>query len=648
MEPRAGETKETMQALVIVCLLVTLVRAAKIHWTKEVELPEKAKLKSIQNTFTYAGILFPAADVLELNLRWSVNGTRSAQFAAEVHDNVDLIEQRFVGAPDELRALLKERLGYLEERVNASVLQEQDAMREIAKAASYSEAMGDGLREIRSIFSNIFMLLMGVESSALSSRVDRVADGLAQTSKEVLVNRDHIKELANLTQKMAYDFTTSLRAEQVTDGLAHIANKVIYEHRQAILFYRAIARGELKLEILPSTQYDYIMAHLDKVTREAGVKTVKRDLVNAPHTARLEGDDLRISIYVAVYPRNVLPLDSYHPLPGIFSYENRLFQTGKPQEALVAVSQDGTLNMDLTLEEYGGCHREQALIVCFGQRVLSKVVKSCSMARFKKDLEATIEHCDLHPMPKEAAFWMHDSKSLEFVSQRHEAPQVNKTCGNKTTSYHQEHLALETGCVYETKDLLVYGRSRLSADLHLEAPFQFQFKPHDLPPFHQERLRMLEFDDFRGYDKHDFDGYDLFHHVGVIVLLVAVGLLVVVAVAGLGYCLWTRKTRMARLLEDLVDDVGGAEGRPQDEVAGAHPPEAGGRAGTATPPQSRASTARYQRTSGRSFRLLLVPGPKEGHQPLLDNDSADDIVGPPPEELEAEAGAQDRPPEAQL
>ena len=78
-----------MQALVIVCLLATLARAAKIHWTKEVELPEKAKLKSIQNTFTYAGILFPAADVLELNLRWSVNGTRSAQFAAEVHDNVD-------------------------------------------------------------------------------------------------------------------------------------------------------------------------------------------------------------------------------------------------------------------------------------------------------------------------------------------------------------------------------------------------------------------------------------------------------------------------------------------------------------------------------------------------------------------------------
>ena len=148
---------------------------------------------------------------------------------------------------------------------------------------------------------------MGVESSALSSRVDRVADGLAQTSKEVLVNRDHIKELANLTQKMAYDFTTSLRAEQVTDGLAHITNKVIYEHRQAILFYRAIARGELKLEILPSTQYDFIMAHLDKVTEEAGVKTVKRDLVNSPHTARLEGDDLRISIYVAVYPRNVLP-----------------------------------------------------------------------------------------------------------------------------------------------------------------------------------------------------------------------------------------------------------------------------------------------------------------------------------------------------
>ena len=104
---------------------------------------------------------------------------------------------------------------------------------------------------------------------------------------------------------------------------------------------------------------------------------------------------------------------------------------------------------------------------------------------------------------------------------------------------------------------------------------------------------------------------------------------------------------MARLLEDLVGDVGGAKERPQDEIADAHPPEAGGRAGTATPPPPRASTARYRKTSGRSFRLLLVPGSREGHQPLLDNDSADDIVGPPPEELGAGAGAQDRPPEAQ-
>ena len=131
---------------------------------------------------------------------------------------------------------------------------------------------------------------------------------------------------------------------------------------------------------------------------------------------------------------------------------------------------------------------------------------------------------------------------------------------------------------------------------------------------------MLELDDFRGYDKHDFDGYDLFHHVGVIVLLVAVRLLVIVAVAGLGYCLWTRKTRMAQLLEDLVDDVGGAEGRPQDGVADTTPPEAGGRGGTATPPPTRASAARYRRTSGRSFRLLLVPGSRDGHEPLLDNE----------------------------
>ena len=41
-----------MLALVTVCSVAAFAQAAKIHWTKEAELPEKAKLKSIQNTFT--------------------------------------------------------------------------------------------------------------------------------------------------------------------------------------------------------------------------------------------------------------------------------------------------------------------------------------------------------------------------------------------------------------------------------------------------------------------------------------------------------------------------------------------------------------------------------------------------------------------
>ena len=80
-----------------------------------------------------------------------------------------------------------------------------------------------------------------------------MARGLAETSKEILVNRNDIKELVNMTAPLGKDFSTMIRDKQVTDGLSHEDNKEIYEHQQTVLFYRTLARGELKLELLPSS-----------------------------------------------------------------------------------------------------------------------------------------------------------------------------------------------------------------------------------------------------------------------------------------------------------------------------------------------------------------------------------------------------------
>ena len=588
-------------------LLLLLAHGASgghIHPASQVKLPEKASLKSIHNAYIYAGTLYPAADVMELNLKWSVNATRTAYFAKQIVRNAGLIANRFVGAPEDIRDLIQERLAYIVSRINSSAVQEQNALKELSEADTRRRLEQKGEVDIRSFFSNAFMFLLGIQDQAMSARVDKMAGGLAQTSKEVLVNRDHIKELANMTNTLGTDFSTIIQAEQVTDDLSHEANKEIYEHRQGVLFYRALARGELKLELLPSAQYEFIQNHLDRVTASYGVRTVKKDILDAPHHVRLEGDDLKISLYVAVYPNNVRTMEAYHPLPGLFSYEGKMFKTDKPEEALIAVSEDGHLNVDMTLEEYGACHRDQASIICFGQRVLNKVVKSCSMARYLKNLEDTIRLCNLNPLPEDAAFWVYDTKSLSFLSKKHQAPEVNRTCGNTTTTYHVEHLALETGCKYETRDLLVYGKSRLTSDLHIDVPFQHQFKPSRLPLFHQRRLQMLEFDSFRGYDQHDFDGWDLFHHVGTIVLI-AVVTIVLAGVVAVGLYLWKKEKTPFKLLEEAAEVCGHEMHPPGHTTQDESMAEGGGRVATATqtPPTSK-KICRGQKEQNDKKRLL--------------------------------------------
>ena len=70
-----------------------------------------------------------------------------------------------------------------------------------------------------------------------------MAGDQALKSKDILVNRDNICELANLTAAVLRDFSNLLHAEQVTDDVSHTANKEVYEHQQVALFYCALVRG---------------------------------------------------------------------------------------------------------------------------------------------------------------------------------------------------------------------------------------------------------------------------------------------------------------------------------------------------------------------------------------------------------------------
>ena len=118
-------------------LLLLLAQGASsrhIHPASQVKLPEKASLKSIHNAYIYAGTLYPAADVMELNLKWSVNATRTAYFAKQIVRNAGLIANRFVGAPEDIRDLIQERLAYIVSRINSSAVQEQNALKELSEA----------------------------------------------------------------------------------------------------------------------------------------------------------------------------------------------------------------------------------------------------------------------------------------------------------------------------------------------------------------------------------------------------------------------------------------------------------------------------------------------------------------------------------
>ena len=140
--------------------------AARIHPASEVRLPEKASLKSIHNAYIYAGTLYPAADVLELNLKWSVNATRTAYFAKQIVRNAGLIANRFLGAPEDIRDLVKKRLSYIVNRVNSSTVHEQEALKELSEADTRRRLEQKGTINVRSFFSNAFMFLFGIQDQA--------------------------------------------------------------------------------------------------------------------------------------------------------------------------------------------------------------------------------------------------------------------------------------------------------------------------------------------------------------------------------------------------------------------------------------------------------------------------------------------------
>ena len=99
---------------------------------------------------------------------------------------------------------------------------------------------------------------------------------------------------------------------------------------------------------------------------------------------------------------------------------------------------------------------------------------------------------------------------------------------------------------------------------------------------------MLEFDNFQGYDKHDFDGWDLFHHVGTIVLIAIVSL-AVVAVVGVGIYLYKKERMPFKILEDTVGTFRYDTRTPDAGVPDSPGSDCGGRGATATkvPPDAK-------------------------------------------------------------
>ena len=94
---------------------------------------------------------------------------------------------------------------------------------------------------------------------------------------------------------------------------------------------------------------------------------------------------------------------------------------------------------------------------------------------------------------------------------------------------------------------------------------------------------MLEFDNFRGYDKHDFHGWDLFHHVGTIVLIAVISIVLLGAV-GVRIYLWKREKAPFEMLKEAAGACGYEMHPPNLATKDEDGSEGGGRGVTATPP----------------------------------------------------------------
>ena len=563
-EAQLAWTLRTMRVLchVVAVLAITYLRLCEATFVVEdktsPEDKDRATLRTKTNYFTYAGELFVASDLLEVRLHLDLDKDTQHDRANRILNALNHLSQKVKSSArlNETRPLLLQQLENCRRRVVTSRSKVNEAITELNLNRNPTDTKGES-RLKRDIFSNLASIILGWNSWQQDKRMNKIAEGMVATSEAVTLNRKGLDVLCNYTDRLVEDEREFYAVEFTWSQLMGYTDTMVKEAEQLVDLLRSLARGKLHLDSLPFDHFTQILSHLTEELEKLNLRNVEGSLLTAPFQAKLNGTQLVVLIYLAVQPLHVPVLEAFHPHESIFDYNGTLVSTGEPEHVLIGVTENQEWNAALTLEQYGACRRQKGRIICFNVRAISNTVDSCAVARYQKRWDKALELCKLHPVKKKA-FWFIRDRDMQFIGEIQRMPPVQEHCqGNRTVALHDDVVTFSDNCVYYTPDLVIFANSKLTVSLDVERSFHTDFRLHELPPLNRDKLMHLKFDNYRAFDKEDFDVFTLFSNKLVLVLA-GLAVLCLSGLAALATCAWKHRQELFRLAEIVEPEIAAA------------------------------------------------------------------------------------------
>jgi len=515
---------------------------------------EQQRLTSVVNSFDFGGDFFIAADLLQVNMDWGVKSQDREM--RSLLANITMVKHKINKdiKDTHLRHRSDLALSELIKEIETEKIDYVDVIDEI----TWKETALQAQRSERNIFSNIAEFFLGWSAFTLNRRMNKVADALVKTSKALAMDEKALEKLKNYVQEVSQAHTDLLHVDAVISMLKEHASHVLRHFRAKTAFLKALARDQLQLSLLSFEHYSKLTHHTDKVINEANMRWVDETLDGAPFTVALMNDTLRISCYLTVQPKQAPRMEGFFPKEGIFQLNGTLFRTGKPDEALIAVSPDHHHMASLSYDDYGSCRKDASRIICYSYRTLHKAPKTCALARFNQSLEDVLNFCSMERLNKDEAYWIVQNQLMAFIGPNEKVQPVNETCGDKSQLLHLTHVPMKKDCLYETADMIIFADTKLTIKLDLDKAFRSEFKLAQLDPPQKAKVLELQLGSVKVLKDEDLYAFDpLKEYAGYIVLAVSLG--TVVTLGSIGYCLYKHKRQVFAAVETLNPELAAAD-----------------------------------------------------------------------------------------